>query len=375
MQTAQLLEKALRSEFLTAEEGVFLFKNAPTAELMLVANELRKEKKNHSNKVTWIIDRNLNTTNVCIANCKFCNFYRIPGHKEAYITSMEEYKVKIEETIRYGGEQLLLQGGHHPELGLKFYCDTFRGIKEMFPNIKLHALGPPEIAHISKLEGMSHTEVLTALKEAGLDSLPGAGAEILNDRVRRLISKGKCTGREWLDVMRAAHQLNITTSATMMFGHIETIEERFEHLVWLREVQSEKPAHAKGFIAFIPWPFMDDGTLLKRVKGVANNVTDDEYIRMIALSRIMLPNIENIQASWLTVGEKTAQICLHAGANDFGSIMIEENVVSAAGAPHRFTADGIQKAIKEAGFEPQLRNQQYEDRTLPKDMEQQVINY
>lgn len=375
MQTAQLLEKALRSEFLTAEEGVFLFKNAPTAELMLVANELRKEKKNHSNKVTWIIDRNLNTTNVCIANCKFCNFYRIPGHQEAYITSMEEYKVKIEETIRYGGEQLLLQGGHHPELGLKFYCDTFRGIKEMFPNIKLHALGPPEIAHVSKLEGMSHTEVLTALKEAGLDSLPGAGAEILNDRVRRLISKGKCTGREWLDVMRAAHQLNITTSATMMFGHIETIEERFEHLVWLREVQSEKPAHAKGFIAFIPWPFMDDGTLLKRVKGVANNVTDDEYIRMIALSRIMLPNIENIQASWLTVGEKTAQICLHAGANDFGSIMIEENVVSAAGAPHRFTADGIQKAIKEAGFEPQLRNQQYEDRALPKDMEQQVINY
>lgn len=375
MQTAQLLEKALQSEFLTAEEGVFLFKNAPTAELMLVANELRKEKKKHSNKVTWIIDRNLNTTNVCIANCKFCNFYRIPGHQEAYITSMEEYKVKIEETIRYGGEQLLLQGGHHPELGLKFYCDTFRGIKEMFPNIKLHALGPPEIAHISKLEGMSHTEVLTALKEAGLNSLPGAGAEILNDRVRRLISKGKCTGREWLDVMRAAHQLNITTSATMMFGHIETIEERFEHLVWLREVQSEKPAHAKGFIAFIPWPFMDDGTLLKRVKGVANNVTDDEYIRMIALSRIMLPNIENIQASWLTVGEKTAQICLHAGANDFGSIMIEENVVSAAGAPHRFTADGIQKAIKEAGFEPQLRNQQYEDRALPKDMEQQVINY
>lgn len=375
MQTAQLLEKALRSEFLTAKEGIFLFKNTPTVELMLVANELRKEKKNNSNKVTWIIDRNLNTTNVCIANCKFCNFYRIPGHDEAYITSMEEYKVKIEETIRYGGEQLLLQGGHHPDLGLKFYCDTFRGIKEMFPNIKLHALGPPEIAHISKLEGLSHTEVLKALKEAGLDSLPGAGAEILNDRVRRLISKGKCTGREWLDVMRAAHQLNITTSATMMFGHIETIEERFEHLVWLREVQAEKPANSKGFIAFIPWPFMDDGTLLKRVKGVSNNVTDDEYIRMIALSRIMLPNIENIQASWLTVGEKTAQICLHAGANDFGSIMIEENVVSAAGAPHRFTADGIQKAIKEAGFEPQLRTQQYEERALPENMEQQVINY
>jgi len=374
MQVDSLLEKALKLEFLTAEEGEFLFHNAPTAELMVVANELRKVKKN-SNKVTWIIDRNLNTTNVCIANCKFCNFYRIPGHDEAYITSVEQYKEKIEETIKYGGEQLLLQGGHHPDLGLKFYCDTFRSIKEMFPNIKLHALGPPEIAHISKLEGVSHTEVLQELKKAGLDSLPGAGAEILNDRVRRLISKGKCSGREWLDVMRAAHQLDITTSATMMFGHIETVSERFEHLVLLREVQSEKPKESKGFIAFIPWPFMDDGTLLKRVKGVSNNVTDDEYIRMIALSRIMLPNVENIQASWLTVGKKTAQICLHAGANDFGSIMIEENVVSAAGAPHRFTADGIQAAIKEAGFIPQLRTQQYEDRELPKEMIQQVINY
>lgn len=369
-----LLQKALKFEFLTAEEGEFLFHNAPTTELMLVANELRKTQKK-SNKVTWIIDRNLNTTNVCIANCKFCNFYRIPGHEESYITTIAQYKEKIEETIRYGGEQLLLQGGHHPDLGLKFYCDTFQSIKELFPNIKLHALGPPEIAHISKLEGITHTEVLQELQKAGLDSLPGAGAEILNDRVRRLISKGKCSGAEWLDVMRAAHQLNITTSATMMFGHIETITERFEHLVLLRQVQSEKPKDAKGFIAFIPWPFMDDGTLLKRVKGVSNNVTDDEYIRMIALSRIMLPNIENIQASWLTVGEKTAQICLHAGANDFGSIMIEENVVSAAGAPHRFTAAGIQAAIKEAGFTPQLRTQQYEDRDLPEGMVQQVINY
>ena len=374
MQVQSLLEKGLNLEFLSAEEGEFLFHNASTAELMLVANELRKLKK-RSNKVTWIIDRNLNTTNVCIANCKFCNFYRIPRHEEAYTTTLEQYKVKIEETIKYGGEQLLLQGGHHPDLGLKFYCDTFSGIKKMFPTIKLHALGPPEIAHISKLEGISHTEVLSALKEAGLNSLPGAGAEILNDRVRRLISKGKCSGREWLDVMRAAHQLNITTSATMMFGHIETVAERFEHLVLLREVQNEKPENSKGFLAFIPWPFMDDGTLLKRVKGVSNNVTDDEYIKMIALSRIMLPNVENIQASWLTVGEKTAQICLHAGANDFGSIMIEENVVSAAGAPHRFTADGIQQAIREAGFDPQLRTQEYEERELPKDMVQQVINY
>ncbi|MGB0882621.1 MAG: CofH family radical SAM protein [Vicingaceae bacterium] len=374
MQVESLLKRALKLEFLSAEEGEFLFHNASTAELMFVGNELKKQKK-EGNKVTWIIDRNLNTTNVCIANCKFCNFFRVPGHGEAYVTTMEEYKVKIEETIKYGGNQLLLQGGHHPDLGLKFYEDTFRGIKSMFPSIKLHCLGPPEIAHIAKLEGLSHTEVLVALKEAGLDSLPGAGAEILNDRVRRLISKGKCSGREWLDVMRAAHQLDITTSATMMFGHIETVTERFEHLVDIRQVQSEKPADANGFLAFIPWPFMDDGTLLKRVKGVSNNVTDDEYIRMIALSRIMLPNVVNIQASWLTVGEKTAQTCLHAGANDFGSIMIEENVVSAAGAPHRFTADGIQESIRKAGFEPQLRTQKYEDRELPKDMVQQVINY
>jgi cyclic dehypoxanthinyl futalosine synthase len=211
--------------------------------------------------------------------------------------------------------------------------------------------------------------------EAGLDSLPGAGAEILNDRVRRLISKGKCGGKEWLDVMRAAHQLGLTTSATMMFGHIETIEERFEHLVWLRQVQSEKPENAKGFIAFIPWPFQDDGTLLRRHKGIKNNVSGDEYIRMIAMSRIMLPNIENIQASWLTVGKQIAQICLHSGANDFGSIMIEENVVSAAGAPHRFTSKGIQDSIKEAGFEPQLRTQQYQYRELPAQMEEQVIEY
>jgi len=361
-------------EFLSQDEGLHLYKNASTAELMYVGNELRKKQVPHG-KVTWIIDRNVNTTNVCIANCKFCNFFRRPGHDESYITDIETYKQKIEETFRYGGDQLLLQGGHHPDLGLRFYADLFKQLKELYPTLKLHSLGPPEIAHIAKLEGLSHTAVLEALIEAGLDSLPGAGAEILNDRVRRLISKGKCGGQEWLDVMRAAHQLNLTTSATMMFGHVETLEERFEHLVWLREVQSEKPENAKGFLAFIPWPFQDDGTLLKKVRGITNQVNGDEYIRMIALSRIMLPNIKNIQASWLTVGKHVAQICLHAGANDFGSIMIEENVVSAAGAPHRFTSNGIQEAIREAGFEPQLRTQQYEFRDLPKHTEEQVIAY
>jgi cyclic dehypoxanthinyl futalosine synthase len=375
MTTDSILARALQFDFLSIEEGVFLYENASTSELMFVANELKKNQKKNSNKVTWIIDRNLNTTNVCIANCKFCNFFRIPGHAESYITDIETYKRKIDETIKYGGEQLLLQGGHHPNLGLSFYVNLFKELKSLYPSIKLHALGPPEIAHITKLENSTHTEVLKALVDAGLDSLPGAGAEILNDRVRRLISKGKCTGREWLDVMKACHQLNITTSATMMFGHVETIYERFEHLVWLREVQAQKPADAKGFLAFIPWPFQDDGTLLNRLKGISNNVTSDEYIRMIALSRIMLPNIVNIQASWLTVGKATAQICLHAGANDFGSIMIEENVVSAAGAPHRFTYKEIQEAIREAGFEPQLRNQQYEERAIPENIVEQVIEY
>jgi cyclic dehypoxanthinyl futalosine synthase len=375
MNTDALLSKALNFEFLSLKEGVHLYHNAPLADLVYTANEMRKVHKKNDPHVTWIIDRNANTTNVCIANCKFCNFFRVPGHAESYITTIEQYKKKIDETYRYGGRQLLLQGGHHPDLGLSYYVDLFSKLKELYPDLKLHALGPPEIAHITKLEKSTHTEVLKALIAAGLDSLPGAGAEILNDRVRRLISKGKCTGKEWLDVMRAAHQLNLTTSATMMFGHIETIEERFEHLVWLRQVQSEKPTDAKGFLAFIPWPFQDDGTLLRRIKGIKNNVSGSEYIRMLALSRMMLPNVVNIQASWLTVGKDVAQICLHAGANDFGSIMIEENVVSAAGAPHRFTAQGIQNAIKEAGFIPQLRNQQYDFIEMPSEMEEQVIDY
>ncbi len=369
-----LLKRALDFEFLTAQEGQFLFENAPTSDLMWVANELRKIQK-PDGLVTWQIDRNVNTTNACIANCKFCNFFRPPGHDEVYVTSIDQYKPKIEETIRYGGDQLLLQGGHHPDLGLEFYTNLFSELKSLYPSIRLHALGPPEVAHICKMENKSHLEVLSALKESGMDSLPGAGAEILNDRVRRLISRGKCTGKEWLDVMRACHQLDITTSATMMFGHIETLEERFEHLVWLREVQSEKPADSEGFLAFIPWPFMDDGTLLKRIRGIQNNVTGDEYLRMIAISRIMLPNIKNIQASWLTVGKETAQLCLHGGANDFGSIMIEENVVSAAGAPHRFTYKTIQESIKSAGFEPQLRRQDYTFREVPENIEEQVINY
>ena len=368
-----LLGKAIRKEFLTAEEGLQLFQHAPTSALMFVGNALRQQQV-PGNTVTWIIDRNSNTTNVCVANCKFCNFYRRPGHAESYITSMDEYRIKIEEMLRLGGEQLLLQGGHHPDLGLSFYTNLFRQLKSEYPNVKLHALGPPEIAHICQLEKMSHEAVLRELHAAGLDSLPGAGAEILNDRVRRLISKGKCGSQEWLDIMRAAHRIGLTTSATMMFGHVETLMERMEHLVDIRQVQSEKPAAALGFLAFIPWPFMDDGTLLKKLKRARNQCTADEYVRMIALSRIMLPNVLHIQASWLTVGKQTAQVCLHAGADDMGSIMIEENVVSAAGAQFRFTADGIQQAIRDAGYIPQLRDQQYQKRELPAHIEQQQLD-
>jgi len=374
MRVDDLLVRAGNFEFLTSEEGVFLYESAPLSELMFVANELSKIQVPHG-KVTWIIDRNMNTTNVCVANCKFCNFYRIPGHAEAYVTDIETYKQKIQETFKYGGEQLLLQGGHNPELGLDYYTSLFRELKQLFPNLKLHALGPPEVAHICKVSGVTHRQALLALKESGMDSMPGPGAEILNDRVRRLISKGKCGAQEWLDIMHEAHNVGLTTTATMMFGHVETIHERFEHLVKLREVQSKKPKDAKGFIAFIPWTFQDVDTLLARIRGTRNKVTAEEYIRMIALSRIMLPNIKNIQASWLTVGRSVAQACLHGGANDFGSIMIEENVVSAAGAPHRFTAAGIQNAIREAGFEPHLRNQQYEFRDIPEHIQEQEITY
>lgn len=368
MQLNELYKKALHLEFFSLEEALYLYHHAPLSDLMSIAHQIRNIKKNNSPYVTWIIDRNVNTTNVCVANCKFCNFYRVPGHPESYITDIETYKKKIQETFDLGGEQLLLQGGHHPELGLDYYCNLFKELKQLFPSLKLHALGPPEIVHIAQLGNYSYEQVLTKLIEAGMDSMPGPGAEILNDRVRRIISNGKCNTQEWLDVMRTAHRLGLTTTATMMFGHVETVEERIEHLLLIRQVQSEKPDTAKGFIAFIPWPFQDEGTLLNKVRKIKNQISADEYIRMIALSRIMLPNIENIQASWLTVGKQTAQLCLYAGANDFGSIMIEENVVSAAGADYHLDAISIQQAIVEAGFIPQLRNQQHEKRKLPKQL-------
>ena len=355
-----IFQKALNLGFLDVQEAMYLYEEVPVADLMWLANEIKiKIHGENSKKVGWIIDRNVNITNVCIAQCKFCNFYRRPGAPDTYITSMDEYREKIEVLQKFHGNQLLLQGGLHPKLGLEFYAKLFSGLKSMFPDLKLHALGPAEIHHIARIEKQSYTYVLEKLIEAGLDSLPGAGAEILVDRVREEVSRGKCTADQWLDVMREAHKLNMITSATMMFGHIETKEERIEHLIKIRQVQSEKPDNAPGFLAFIPWPFMDEGTQLREKEGVINTVKSEEYIRTLALSRIMLPNIKNIQASWLTVGEETGKLCLHAGANDFGSIMIEENVVSVAGANQQFDAESIQRAIVDAGFEPFLRDQTY----------------
>lgn len=359
MNFTHIYNKALALDSLTVDEGLLLYEQAPLEELINIGDQLRKTHK-PDHFVTWQIDRNVNITNACISQCKFCNFYKKPKDEGVYITTIDEYKSKIEELLKLGGEQLLLQGGLHPKLKLDFYTNLFSELKSLYPNLKLHALGPPEIVHLARLEKISYREILEALIESGLDSLPGAGAEILCDRVRKSISPGKANTQQWLDVMREAHKLNMVTSATMMFGHIETKRERIEHLVAVREVQSEKPADSPGFLAFIPWPFQDENTFLQREFNIRNEVRSEEYIRTIAISRIMLPNIKNIQASWLTVGKDVAQICLHAGANDFGSIMIEENVVSSAGASYTFDAEGIQNAIREAGFEPHLRNQKYE---------------
>jgi cyclic dehypoxanthinyl futalosine synthase len=358
-----LLQRALRLEPLSAQEGLLLFMEAPTSVLMWVADALRQQHK-PGNVVTWMIDRNVNITNICISGCTFCNFHRKINGEGTYTTTMGEYQEKIEQMINLGGSQLLLQGGMHPRYGLKFYTDLFGELKRKYPAVKLHALGPPEVVHIARKERISYREVLEKLVEAGLDSLPGAGAEILCDRIRKEISPGKASAQEWLDVMKDAHQMQMLTSATMMFGHIETPLERMEHLVKLRELQSQKPVGSPGFKAFIPWPFMSDGTLLGEHKTFRNTLPVD-YIRMIALSRIMLNNFENIQASWLTVGKETGQLALHAGANDLGSIMIEENVVSAAGASFSMNALEMQKCILDAGFVPRLRNQGYELILMP----------
>lgn len=354
-----IFAKALNLEPITADEAVLLYSKASLSELMFVANELRK--KWHPNQeVTWIIDRNVNITNVCSSGCLFCNFHCSSKSEKAYITTIEEYDQKIATLFELGGDQILLQGGMHPDLGLPFYEDLFRELKKRHPKLKLHALGPPEIVYLSEKAGISYRETLVRLIAAGLDSLPGAGAEILVDDVRSKISKNKCSSQEWLDAMHEAHKLNLTTSATMMLGHIETETQRIEHLIKIRELQDKKPIGTKGFLSFIPWPFQGENTALAKKYRKLAPISSTDYIRFIAIARIVLNNIPNIQASWLTVGTETAQVCLHSGVNDLGSIMIEENVVSAAGANHKLDAGLMQIKIRQAGFEPIRRNQHFD---------------
>ena len=362
MRAEEIFARAKDRATLAREEAYWLWEEAPLERLAAVADEVRRNVVPNPNVVTWQIDRNVNITNVCISGCKFCNFHCKPHEVEReFITSIEEYRSKIDRMLELGGDQLLLQGGLHPRLGVEFYEELFCELKKMYPAVRLHALGAPEVAHVAKVSGISTREALERLVAAGLDSLPGAGAEILIDRVRKQISPAKPSVEEWLRVMHEAHEMNLPTSATMMYGHVETPRERIDHLLKIRDLQAQCPAGNWGFIAFIPWIFRSSGTRLER-EGVRSEFSPLEYVRMIAVSRLILNNINNIQASWLTVGKATAQLALHSGANDMGSIMIEENVVSSAGAHNSFDAEGIQKAIREAGFEPCLRDQLYRER-------------
>ena len=359
MNLQKIYDKALAHERLTREEALLLWHNAPLHELATHADHLRAEMVADKDVVTWQIDRNINTTNVCVSGCRFCNFHCKPHQAEKhFITPIEEYIRKTEEMFALGGDQLLLQGGMHPKLGIEYYEELFRALKEHFPTLRLNALGAPEVAHIAKISKITTREVLERLHNAGLSSLPGAGAEILVERVRKIISPAKPSAEEWLRVMHEAHEMNIPTTATMMYGHIESVEERIEHLLRLRDLQADCPKGNYGFTAFIPWIFRSEGTQLEKM-GYTTHFSSTEYLRLIAVARLVLNNIRNIQASWLTVGKQTAQMALHCGANDMGSIMIEENVVSSAGAHNRFDREGICRAIREAGFEPRLRDQLY----------------
>jgi cyclic dehypoxanthinyl futalosine synthase len=336
---------------LTRESALNLYLNAPTAELGLMADAVRRE-KHPDGIVTYIIDRNVNYTNVCVARCKFCAFYREVGSSEGYTLGFDEIYRKIEETISLGGGQLLLQGGHNPDVPLQWYLDLFRNVKERFPAFKLHALSPPEVIHISRLSGLPTTEVLRQLISAGLDSVPGGGAEILVDRVRKLLNCfNKASADEWLGVMREAHHQGLRTTATMMYGTVETVEERLEHMFRLRELQDE----TAGFTAFIAWSYQPEHTELGGAEA-----TGVEYLRTLALSRLVLDNFDNIQSSWVTQGGKVGQMSLAYGANDMGSVMIEENVVRAAGAEYCMDEFEVVRNIESTGLAAKRRNMHYD---------------
>ena len=301
--------------------------------------------------VTYIVDRNINYTNVCNVYCKFCAFYRTEKDDDHYVLSLEEIDHKLDELAAEGGVQVLLQGGHHPKLGLDFYLNMLSHIREKYPQINIHGFSPPEFNHFSTVFGMPLREVIEKFIEAGLGSIPGGGGEILVDEVRNRIAPLKCNSNQWLEVMRIGHELGLRSSATMMFGHVETLDDRIAHLQRLRDTQDE----TGGFTAFICWTFQPENTRLK-----AETVTSAEYLRMQALSRIFLDNFENMQSSWVTQGPKIGQIALKYGANDFGSVMMEENVVSSAGTSFRLNSRDIERLIREAGYEPHQRSTWYQ---------------
>jgi cyclic dehypoxanthinyl futalosine synthase len=343
--------KVRAGDRVSADEALELYRGAPTALLGRLADRIRA-RKHPDGIVTYIIDRNVNYTNVCVAKCNFCAFYRPVGSSEGYVLGFDELFRKIDETIAVGGVQLLLQGGHNPDLPLTWYEDLFRAIKQRYPTFKLHALSPPEVIHLSRLSQLPVAAVIDRLIAAGLDSIPGGGAEILVDRVRTLLHCiGKATADEWLDVMRHAHRAGLRTTATMMYGTVETDGERVEHLLRLRDLQDE----TGGFTAFITWSYQPDHTEL-----AGTEATGVDYLRTLALARIVLDNFDNLQASWVTQGGKVGQLSLAYGANDMGSVMIEENVVRAAGASYCMDEVEIVRNIEDAGFEPRRRNMHYE---------------
>ena len=352
--TNKILEKALNGERISPEEAVRLFK---TTDMLLLGNIASRisRKKLKERVVTYIVDRNINYTNICITDCAFCAFYRKEDDEEAYVHPFETIARKIEETIALGGRQILLQGGHNINLKIDYFEDLFRRIKERF-DIHLHALSPPEIVHTAKISKLTIVDTLNRLNDAGLDSIPGGGAEILVDRVRQKISPHKCSTREWLDVMDCAHGMNIPTTATMMFGHVETVEDRVEHLRRIRDQQDK----TMGFTAFIPWPFQPGRTELGLDHDISSQVTGLDYLKTLAISRIFLDNFDNLQSSWVTQGPKVGQMALYYGANDMGSTMLEENVVRAAGTVHCLNEEDIRRIITDSGFKPQRRNMRYE---------------
>ncbi len=344
-------DKILSGGRLSDEHFLKLYAKANIHQLGFLADQARNLR--HPEKVvTYVVDRNINYTDICISACKFCAFYKLPESGEGYLLSRQELKKKIEETLSLGGTQILLQGGLHPDLQLDYYEDLVAFIKKC--GINVHGFSPPEIHHFSTVSGLTVPEVLDRLIAAGLDSIPGGGAEILSDRVRNLVAPQKCSADEWLEVMEAAHEKGLRTTATMMFGHIETIEERLEHLSRLRTLQDR----TGGFTAFIPWPFQSDNTTLY-AEGGSFKTSGWEYLKMLALSRIYLDNFDNIQASWVTQGPKIAQLSLHFGANDFGSTMIEENVVAAAGVSFSLSEKEICRLVTDAGFIPRQRLMDY----------------